>query len=566
MTYQIGRVIEARENQVVVSLSEYDIVYRSGVPKNMIINVPDSNGACSILLSQLGVFVEIVMSSGSMLGIVTNFRMREKKPKESEISNAKENGYFLLEQAHRELVVLPVGLISVSDEFNQIINQVPMVQSIVYAVSKSRIDYLYTKFAKCSFTLGKLSMLPKQDVKVNFDTFFSHHSAMLGQTGGGKSWAVSSIIQKISHFKQSCVVLFDIHGEYKSAFKCETEIIDASNIEIPYWLMNVSELLRLLDYETQIYSTEISQKLESLIQNEKKNQKENSHFKIDEIHADTPVYFSLDKLICELNRLNSERMSFFGIKSTPGQYFGQFNSIIERINTRMSDSNFKQFFRLKKFNTSASMDGLFRLLLGEKINERKKITVIDFSDIPDQIQGSVISLILRCLYEFAYWYSRVENSVYPIAIFADEAHDYLTEETRHISPKQSAELIAKKGKKFGVSLNIISQRPQEVASNILSQCGNFLCFRVSNPTDQSYIKNLLPSTLRGVTDVLPVLDKGELILIGNAVMMPSRITIDSPNPAPKSVNQSIKAVWNEEPQEINVSKVLDAWRNQSLNN
>src|SRR5690606_40587210 len=126
------------------------------------------------------------------------------------------------------------------------------------------------------------------------------------------------------------------------------------------------------------------------------------------------------------------------------------------------------------------------------------------------VRSSVISLILRCLFDFAYWFRRVYKSErYPIAIFADEAHIYLSDkDSASDAARLSAERIAKEGRKYGVSLTIISQRPREVSSTILSQCGSFLCLRISNPDDQAYVRNLLPDSVRGISSMFSTLRRG----------------------------------------------------------
>jgi len=184
--------------------------------------------------------------------------------------------------------------------------------------------------------------------------------------------------------------------------------------------------------------------------------------------------------------------------------------------------------------------------------------------LPFDVRGSIISLMMHCLFDFSYWYSRVHDDKYPIAVFADEAHIYLSEEARNFSTRQSAERIAKERRKYGISLNVISQRPRELSSTILSQCGSFLCLRISNPDDQSYVRGLLPDSARGITSMFSALRRGEAILIGDAMMMPTRIQIDRPNPTPNSDDASFSRSWSQDPTELDVPAVLNAWRNQKV--
>ena len=129
--------------------------------------------------------------------------------------------------------------------------------------------------------------------------------------------------------------------------------------------------------------------------------------------------------------------------------------------------------------------------------------------------------------------------------------------------RESAERIAKEGRKYGVSLTVISQRPREVSSTILSQCGSFMCLRISNPDDQSYGRNLLPDSVRGITSMFSVLRRGEAILLGDSVMMPTRIRIDQPEPKLESDDASFSQSWAGQPEDIDFASVLTAWRNQA---
>jgi uncharacterized protein len=128
--------------------------------------------------------------------------------------------------------------------------------------------------------------------------------------------------------------------------------------------------------------------------------------------------------------------------------------------------------------------------------------------------------------------------------------------------RHSAERVAKEGRKYGVSLTVITQRPREVSSTILSQCNSFLCLRISNPDDQAYVRNLLPDSVRGVSSMFSTLRRGEAILLGDSVMMPTRIRLDPPDPRPSSDDVSFRRAWSVEPSGVDVDKVLAAWRSQ----
>jgi len=441
----------------------------------------------------------------------------------------------------------------------------PTVNSSALAVSPVTINKVYEQYAEGTFSLGHLSLIPSQPANINLDAFLSRHGAILGQTGGGKSWAVASFLQKISLFPQSTAVLFDLHGEYSSAFGNEADVISGNDIELPYWLMNSEELLGLMVDRTESAAPNQIAKFKDLLQAAKDNHPENQALGLDRITIDTPVYFNFKEILQEFRRLDTQMVQGANNRERQGPLFGQFTRLLMRVDSRLNDRRYDLIFNPKTYATSASMEDLFRRLLGEQPENQKKLVIIDLSPVPYDVRNSVISLILRCLFDFSYWYRRLNGASYPIAVFADEAHIYLNEHDSNSRPAcESAERIAKEGRKYGISLTVISQRPREVSSTILSQCNSFLCLRISNPDDQSYVKNLLPDSVRGITSMFATLRRGECILLGESVMMPTRIKIDPPSPTPHSDDTSFYTTWNKAHEQLNVADVLNAWRRQGI--
>lgn len=565
MKHQIGKVIEVKGDTIAVSLVDFDEENSIGVPEEMAVDVPTPDGPVNILIGQPGSFVELSLPNGTLLCLVTETRMREATVTSTEAKEAVSSGDFVVDQVLRQLVTIPVGTLDSNGDFERGTNVLPTVNAPVFAVLPLTINEIYTSFADGNFSLGKLSLLPEQEAKINLDAFLSRHAAILGQTGGGKSWTVASVLQKISNFPQSTVLLFDLHGEYASAFGDEADVISAADIEMPYWLMNAEEILSLMIDRAESSAPNQNAKFKELLQAAKENQPENAALGLEKITIDTPVYFDLMEIVNEFKRLDVEMVpGQRGPKSGP--LHGQFTRLLMRLESRLNDRRYDLIFKPQTYNTSASMDALFRKILGEEIANRKKIVVLDLSPVPFDVRGSLISLTLRCLFDFSYWHSRLKGSRFPISIFADEAHIYLSDSASNQAPRESAERIAKEGRKYGISLTVISQRPREMSSTILSQCGSFLCLRISNPDDQSYVRNLLPDSVRGVTSMFASLRRGEAILIGDSMMMPTRIKVDAPEPAPDSADASFTALWSEEPIDLEVAEILDTWRNQKVRN
>jgi uncharacterized protein len=565
MDYRIGRVIAVTGDEIFVSLLDHDhLDPPSGVPESMTVHVPSLAGPVPLLIGQPGTFALVSLPAGYLLCMVTGIQMKEERIPSPEKRQAEEEEVLLVDRAYRTLSTVPVGTLDASGVFERGTDTMPTVNAPVFAVDAKTIDGIYAGYADGDFTLGTLSLIPSQAAKINLDAFLTRHAAILGQTGGGKSWTVASFIQKMCKFPQSTIVLFDLHGEYSSAFGSASDVISASDLELPYWLMNSEELLGLMVDRSEAAAPNQIAKFKELLQIAKETNADNKNLNIPKITIDTPVYFDFDWLIDQFRELDTQMVPGAASRDKQGPLFGQFSRLLMRIDSRMNDRRYDLIFKPKQYTTSASMNDLFRRLLGERIGQRKKIVVIDLSAVPFDVRSAVISLTLRCLFDFSYWYRRVHKNRFPIAVFADEAHIYLSDDDlTSEAARRSAERIAKEGRKYGISLTVISQRPREVSSTILSQCGSFLCLRISNPDDQSYVRNLLPDSVRGITSMFSTLRRGEAILLGDSVMMPTRIRIEKPDPRPESDDASFAKSWSEEPIDLNVQAVLSAWRNQT---
>lgn len=564
--YKVGKVVGVSGERIFISLTDYSEGGETdeGVPQSMIINLPTSAGPAPLLIGQPGTFISVGLPSGRLLAMITAIDMKENTPLQSEIRKAEIEGEAILDDHKRLVSAVPIGTLNTSGLFERGTDVLPTVNSSAFAVPPATIDSIYRQYAEGNFSLGHLSLIPNQQANINLDAFLSRHGAILGQTGGGKSWTVASFLQKIAGFPQSTVVLFDLHGEYEAAFGEEAEVISGDNIELPYWLMNSEELLGLMVDRSESAAPNQIAKFKELLQAAKNSHPENESLGLDRITIDTPVYFDFEEILNEFRRLDTQMVA--GQRGErQGPLFGQFTRLLMRVDSRLNDRRYDLIFHPQTYATSASMEDLFRRLLGTTSGNRKKIVIIDLSPVPFDVRNSVISLILRCLFDFSYWYRRVNSKSYPIAVFADEAHIYLNDKDADAkSSRESAERIAKEGRKYGISLTVISQRPREVSATILSQCNSFLCLRLSNPDDQSYVRNLLPDSVRGITSMFSTLRRGEGILLGDSVMMPTRIQIDPPNPAPHSEDTSFYSSWNQQPEEIDVASVLDTWRRQTI--
>lgn len=277
----------------------------------------------------------------------------------------------------------------------------------------------------------------------------------------------------------------------------------------------------------------------------------------------------MDALLVELNRLNVEMVP--GARSEKqGDFHGKLSRMIARLENKRTDRRLGFLFQSPKESDQLSwLDGLSRILLAgtsQQSDKKGGTKIIDFSEVPSDILPLIVSLIGRLAFSLQQW--TVPEKRHPMALFCDEAHLYIPERAEGDAANEVSirifEKIAKEGRKYGVGLVVISQRPSEVNRTVLSQCNNLVTMRLTNAEDQSVIRRLLPDSLGGFSDVLPILDTGEALVVGDASLLPSRVRIQEPNAKPNSGTVDFWDKWLEREYKEGINEAVNAWRKQNL--
>ena len=283
---------------------------------------------------------------------------------------------------------------------------------------------------------------------------------------------------------------------------------------------------------------------------------------LERVTVDTPVYFSLDELLKKIEDENTRMVP--GAKAGTekrGPNHGVFDRFLIRLESKLNDVRYDFLLKPKVRTTSDSLTGLLRDFVGLG-DPKRPITVIDLSSVPFDVRPTVAAQIGRLTFEFNYWNPQYRE--FPILLICEEAHAYIPRDThsQFAGARKSMERIAKEGRKYGVGLAVVSQRPHEVSETVLSQCGTFLCLRITNPSDQAYIRGLVPESERDLVDILAGLGRGEVMALGDAVPMPSRFRFYKPEPAPNSEDIDFYTKWKEGPDDIDVDDIVNRWRRQ----
>ena len=420
-------------------------------------------------------------------------------------------------------------------------------------------------------------------VPVNGNKFFNKHIAVVGSTGSGKSHTLASIIQKAVAEKNgkftlnnSHVIIFDIHSEYKSAFP-SANYIDTSNLVLPYWMLNSEELAEFfLDTEGNDHNQRNIFK-EAIIK-DRRAKFSGSEADRQKIHLDTPLQFDIRRVLESVVEKNNELIDSGEVyasgakkgqaKLTQGSLFGKLTNFVNRLENKLSDSRLDFFLGEK--SKDVTFEETLQTLLGYKSDKKSNVTVIDLSGVPFEVLSITVSLISRLVFEYGYIYKRIRcakkadekiNNDVPILLVYEEAHKYVpnSDLSKYRSSKASIERIAKEGRKYGVTLLLASQRPSEISETIFSQCSNFIAMRLTNPTDQGYVKKLLPDSLGSLIDKMTSFRQGEALLVGESIILPSIIQIDPCTHDPSSNDIPYWKLWKEEWKDLDFNAINSEW-------
>lgn len=512
-----------------------------------------------IAVGRLGSYVLIKQGNLQVVAMVSRMTEREKLPPAAPAGT--EAGELPEILALRTIQLIPVGSINLQGEFERGVSTYPTTGAEVHAISSSGLSLIFRRFQEKEYDVGTISANPVLRVHLDPSALFGRHCAILGQTGAGKSWTVASLIQKaVSLMPCAHIILLDLHGEYRQAFYSEqAKVINATELEMPYWLMAYGELCDLLIDRSEFSAhNQIAFFRETL---NKLKQGEGKKLALPRTTVDTPVYFSLDDLRSIIQTEN-ELMVPGATKPIKGPMHGDFDRFLMRLDSRLNDVRYNFLLKPKIRNSSASLEDLLRDFIGLG-SCKVPITVIDLSPVPFDVRPTVTAQIGRLAFEFNYW--NPQYTEFPILLVCEEAHAYIRRESdvQFEGARKSMERIAKEGRKYGVGIIAVSQRPHELSETVLSQCGTFICLRITNPDDQEYIRKLVPEAERDLVNILAGMRRGEALVLGDAAPLPSRVLLDPPCPTPRSNDIDFYAKWREGPRDLDVGNIVDQWRNQT---
>ncbi|MDD5449412.1 MAG: ATP-binding protein [Candidatus Omnitrophica bacterium] len=552
----------------------------------------------SYRIGQIGAFVRIPLGYTQLYAVCTLVGAAAAPQKDPLEPN----------HGHRWISVTLFGE-SVGDSFERCVSQYPTIQDEVHIVTPDDVKIIYgSTLQDKAITVGHIAASSGIEGRLDLAKLVARHSAIVGSTGAGKSNFVAVLLEALATqgLKASRVLVIDPHGEYASSigkygytFRVNPDISKGEKpLHVPFWALPFDELRDIAFGEMQPAS-------DSAIRDEIKERKKSTALTLTPkppetaITSDSPISFNIRKLwfdfddferqtfnqnqgrdLCTPTTIGDSEKLISNIypkpalgssapfaNPTPRRLMKQ----LELLKSRLQDTRFNFLFNPGPDytpdvagKTLKDLDTLVQTWIGHD----KPITVLDVSGMPSEILSTVVGTMLRIVYDMLFWAAdlSVGGRKQPLLIVLEEAHIFLPE-GKDSPAHRTVTKIAKEGRKYGAGLCIVTQRPTEVESTVLSQCGTIIALRVTNPRDRERVASTMPDDLGALAGMLPSLRTGEGLVIGEAMPIPSRIQFYRANNKPIGGDPDVLAAWMAvRPDGSDYKKALENWRRQSIFN
>lgn len=436
--------------------------------------------------------------------------------------------------------------------FRHGVSSFPTLGDAVWSANQSDLSEIYGRPSDSAITLGTLHNERDGAIHVEPDLLLGRHFAILGTTGCGKSCALTLILQNLlDKHHDAHIVLLDPHNEYQTAFGDRAELLGPERLRLPYWVLNADEIdMVVFGTENNVPDRSIMSAILHDLITEAKHLYQGDRADGQTISVNTPIPYRLSDIL----RLIEDAMGKLDKPSSllPYKWLGN------RLNSLSSDPRFSFMFGGLTVNDNF-VDILSQIL--RIPGNGRPISIVDLSAVPSEVINAVVSVILRLTFDFSLW----SRGSQPILLVCEEAHRYAPQDSSlGFEPTKNAMArIAKEGRKYGLSLCLVSQRPSELATSVLSQCNTSFVFRITSLRDQEIIQGTVADNAYGLLDFLPLLGNGEAVVIGDAVSMPVRIRFErlQEEERPQSMTACFSEVWRTAPVDKTfVRDVVDRWR------
>lgn len=468
--------------------------------------------------------------------------------------------------------------------FDRGVTTFPLPQQKVYLTPHSELAYIYGRGTGPVLLLGQHVGSGATPCYADMNELLGKHTAVLGSTGAGKSGTVATILHAIlekgskAEYKEwnPQIIVLDPHNEYGQAFPNHKRLsTDEGTLRLPYWLFDLDETISLFIGKTEFAATSQTNILKNALLEARREGAPIIGLSPDSITVDSPVPYDLG---------DPSGMNVFGERIDNTESTG----LVRHINSQRPDnrnkSQHEDFSKvLRKIETLKRDSRLgfmmepwegkhdeFVEVVGQFISSEDQLRIVDLSGVPNEVAGAASAAIARTLFSLKVWQSSEERNTSPLLLVCEEAHRYVPNrgEAQYAAAQEAVRRLAKEGRKYGIGLILVSQRPSEVEATVLSQCNSWIVLRITNDSDRTHVMGILPDSLAGLAKVLSGLRRREAIFVGQAAMLPSRILIrdlvQENKPLPRSQDIDFDGGWQNQAITTEVlSEIGKRWRVQS---
>ena len=499
------------------------------------------------LTVRIGALLRIETSNALVFGIVSAL-------------NADEPPIF---RADRERRLVDIELLgeamggrqnSVEIQFQRGVSSYPALGADIYTATRNDLARIYARPAATNICVGSLFQDDQIPAYLITDDLLGKHFAVLGTTGVGKSCAVALILRAIlDKHPYGHIVLLDPHNEYAKSFGDRAETLNPESLHIPYWLLNGEEAVQVIVGTHDADAVTQASILKNAIV-DAKTKFAGAESDSDHLTVDTPVPYRLGDLVRTLD-------SKMGLLDKPESAV-PYLRLKARIDELRSDRRYAFMFSgtAVRDDLADIMSRILRIPVAGK-----PLTIMDLSGVPSEIVDVVVSVLCRAIFDFAVWSEHDQAT--PVLVVCEEAQRYVPQDDRlGFGPtRRIISQIAKEGRKYGVSLCLVSQRPSELATSILSQCNTLFALRMTNEQDQDYVSKALPESAKGFVGSLASLRTRDAVVVGEGVTVPMRLRFGELPEAhrPSSGTAPFSHAWQQDTERPDsVETTINRWRRQ----
>lgn len=533
-------------------------------------------------IGQFGSIIKVHFGRRSIYGLVSRLRMKADYQLEKGLPVASSDERIIEADLFGEGEWRRRGEEDFALEFERGVATYPLPQQTIYLTPKSELRFIYGDAKGAVIQLGEHVGSGGAPCYAELNELLGKHTAILGSTGAGKSGTVAAVIHSILERGQIAnhkhwhpqITILDPHNEYGKAFPAHQRLsTDEGSLKLPYWLLDLEESLSLFIGKTEFAATSQSNIVKNALITVREQAAEQLELDKSQLTVDSPIPYILGDsngldhfgkidgiLYTEglIGAINQQRPNDANKKNHE-----DFNKVIRKIDSLLKDGRLN--FMMESWDGA---EDLLPTIVNQFLTQQTTVQIVDLSGVPNEVAGVASAAIARVVFQLKVWQTEDERQNSPVLLVCEEAHRYVPNrgEAQYEAAQSAIRRIAKEGRKYGVGLLLVSQRPSEVESTVLSQCNSWIVLRITNDADREHVRSVLPDSMSGLTKMLSGLRRQEAIFVGQAATLPTRVIIRnlSYEQLPRSSDVDFDKGWQQQAMTIEqIGAVVTKWRYQS---